>query len=436
MSTEEVKSDEVPATPMDTDEGSAASPAAIENDTVAAAEGDVIDVDGNGGCVKRVIKAGVGYERPPGECNVNVHYVGTLEKDGSQFDSSRDRGEPFSFKLGTGQVIKGWDAGVATMHKGEISMFTIRSDYGYGDAGHAPKIPGKATLCFEVELLDWEDYDDISKERDGRIMKKKVKSGEGWDTPNEGSTITVNYRLWAEADPETTLEEKEKFQFRSDHEETTAGLERAVHSMNTGERSLFKVKSVMAYGEEGNGDIAPNTDVVYEVTLIDFVKAKEAWEMSKPEKIEAASATKLEGNACVKKANYALALKRYEKAVTYVTQSDFACDEGEEKDSVDEIVVSIRLNEALCQLKLVDYKAALTSCDEVLKLRPTNVKALYRSGQAHVGLAQWKEAVEVLDRAKEIDEHNRDVLLLWRKAEVALRKQDRKEKTMFKKMFA
>ena len=73
---------------------------------------------------------------------VYVHYVGTLT-DGSKFDSSRDRGDRFSFNLGKSEVIKGWDLGVATMKIGEKSMFTIKSDYGYGSAGSPPKIPGR-----------------------------------------------------------------------------------------------------------------------------------------------------------------------------------------------------------------------------------------------------------------------------------------------------
>ena len=72
---------------------------------------------------------------------VFVHYVGTLT-DGSKFDSSRDRGERFSFNLGKSEVIKGWDQGVATMKIGEKAMFTIKADYAYGSAGSPPKIPG------------------------------------------------------------------------------------------------------------------------------------------------------------------------------------------------------------------------------------------------------------------------------------------------------
>jgi FK506-binding protein 4/5 len=74
-----------------------------------------------------------------------VHYTGTLT-DGTKFDSSVDRGDPFSFTLGASQVIKGWDTAVATMKKGEKVLLTLRQDYAYGERGSPPNIPGGATL--------------------------------------------------------------------------------------------------------------------------------------------------------------------------------------------------------------------------------------------------------------------------------------------------
>ena len=82
---------------------------------------------------------------------VEVHYVGTLE-NGPQFDSSRDRGQPFVFQLGVGQVIAGWDEGVASMKVGGKRKLVVPPELGYGSRGIGP-IPGNATLVFEVELL-------------------------------------------------------------------------------------------------------------------------------------------------------------------------------------------------------------------------------------------------------------------------------------------
>lgn len=80
--------------------------------------------------------------------------MGTLT-NGSKFDSSRDRGKPFQFKLGQGQVIRGWDEGVAQMQLGEKCMLTCTPDYAYGARGFPPVIPPNSTLNFEVELLSF-----------------------------------------------------------------------------------------------------------------------------------------------------------------------------------------------------------------------------------------------------------------------------------------
>ncbi|KAJ4163691.1 hypothetical protein LMH87_005402 [Akanthomyces muscarius] len=83
---------------------------------------------------------------------VSMHYRGTLAADGSQFDASYDRGTPLDFKVGAGQVIKGWDEGLLDMCIGEKRTLTIPPEYGYGDRGIGP-IPGGATLIFETELV-------------------------------------------------------------------------------------------------------------------------------------------------------------------------------------------------------------------------------------------------------------------------------------------
>ncbi len=94
---------------------------------------------------------GQGAEATAGK-RVKVHYTGTLT-DGKKFDSSLDRGKPFEFKLGAGEVIQGWDQGVAGMKVGGKRKLTIPPDLGYGARGASGVIPPNATLIFEVELL-------------------------------------------------------------------------------------------------------------------------------------------------------------------------------------------------------------------------------------------------------------------------------------------
>lgn len=103
------------------------------------------------GLAYEVLKEGNGQAPQKGD-DVVVHYTGTLT-DGSKFDSSRDKGQPFTFKLGVGGMIKGWDEGVATMKVGERRKLIVPADLGYGTSGVPGFIPPNATLIFDIELL-------------------------------------------------------------------------------------------------------------------------------------------------------------------------------------------------------------------------------------------------------------------------------------------
>ncbi len=124
----------------------------LEDDSMATdanAEENVVTTDS--GLQYVVIAEGDGAQPQSGQ-RVFVHYVGTLE-DGTKFDSSRDRGRPFDFTVGRGQVIKGWDEGVGDMKVGDRRKLIIPPELGYGARGAGGVIPPNATLIFDVELL-------------------------------------------------------------------------------------------------------------------------------------------------------------------------------------------------------------------------------------------------------------------------------------------
>ncbi|EEZ99684.1 FK506-binding protein 2 isoform X2 [Tribolium castaneum] len=129
---------------------------------------------------------------------LTMHYTGTLT-DGTKFDSSMDRDQPFSFQLGVGQVIKGWDQGLLNMCVGEKRKLTIPPSLGYGDRGAGSVIPGGATLIFEVELINIGDsppttnvFKEIDNDKDNQLsreevseyLKKQMVAAEG-ETPSE-----------------------------------------------------------------------------------------------------------------------------------------------------------------------------------------------------------------------------------------------------------
>lgn len=105
------------------------------------------------GVEKTILREGDGTNYPKKGDKLTMHYLGTLASNGNKFDSSYDRGKPFQFKIGRGEVIQGWDEGVIKMSLGEKARLNISSDYGYGRDGAGDVIPPNADLVFEVELL-------------------------------------------------------------------------------------------------------------------------------------------------------------------------------------------------------------------------------------------------------------------------------------------
>ena len=123
-----------------------------EEDSAKAADSAATEITKPSGLAYTDVEVGTGEEAKAGQTAV-VHYTGWLT-DGTKFDSSKDRGQPFSFPLGQGRVIKGWDEGVQGMKVGGKRLLNIPSDLGYGASGAGGVIPPNARLKFEVDLLE------------------------------------------------------------------------------------------------------------------------------------------------------------------------------------------------------------------------------------------------------------------------------------------
>ncbi|KAB5527590.1 hypothetical protein DKX38_021437 [Salix brachista] len=221
---------------------------------------------GKNGLKKKLVKEGEGWETPGAGDEVEVHYTGTL-LDGTQFDSSRERGTPFKFKLGQGQVIKGWDEGIKTMKKGENAVFTIPPELAYGESGSPPTIPPNATLQFDVELLSWTSVKDICK--DGGILKKIIVEGVKWDNPKDLDEVFVKYE--ARLQDGTVVSKSDGVEFTVGEGYFCPALAKAVKTMKRGEKVLLTVKPQYGFGENGKtavgdeGAVPPNATL--EITL-------------------------------------------------------------------------------------------------------------------------------------------------------------------------
>lgn len=327
------------------------------------------------------------------------------------------------------QVIKAWDIGVASMKKGELCRLTCAPAYAYGESGSPPKIPPNSTLIFEVELLRW-SYEDISPQKDGCLQRRIITAGELYTTPKDLTECIIHVRgTFADGkvfdERDVTFVVGEAVLHNLCH-----GLELAVQKMKKGEKSEIYLK-----GKYLKDACLPQDkgDLTYTVTLHNFEKAKESWELNSDEKLATAEKDKTKGTEHFKAGRLEQAYKYYSRVREFLKSEDRLKDE--EKAKRDALYIAGLLNVALVQLKRDENLACVEACNDVLELDPNNVKALFRRGQAQLAVNEFEAAIADFTKVMEVEPDNKAALSQQQLAKAKLRAQLDKEKKMYRAMF-
>ncbi|KAH7289437.1 hypothetical protein KP509_30G001700 [Ceratopteris richardii] len=400
----------------------------------------VKDICKDGGIFKKILVEGQKWQKPKQDDEVTVKFIAKAQ-DGSVLYCTPDEGVEFYVK--DGFFCPAISKAVTTMKREEKVILTVQPEYGFGELGTEakgdfPAVPGNVSLSIEMELLSWKSVESVTDDR--KVMKKVIKSMDGYEKPNDGSRVKVKYV--AKLENGTVFEKEgfgdELFEFITDEEQVISGLDKAVGTMLKGEVAHVIISPEYGYGstevQRPLALVPPNSTLFYEVELVEFEKEKESWDMNNAEKIEAAGKKKEEGNTLFKLGKYVRAAKKYDKAAKLI-EYDSAFSEDEKKQAkVLKVVCS--LNNAACKLKTKDFKEATKLCTKVLELESQNVKALYRRAQSYVETADFDLAELDIKKALEIDPSNRDVKVEYRRLKQLQSEYDKKEAKMYANIFS
>lgn len=247
-----------------------------ETDDIKGEELEYITMES--GLQYAITEAGTGEQPKKGD-KVVVHYTGKLE-DGTEFDSSVKRGQPFSFDLGAGRVIKGWDEGFALLHQGDKAILNIPPDLGYGSRDMGP-IPANSTLIFEVELLEIvkekkiEQYDTVNKvvlTTDSGLKFILVEEGKGKKAAAAYEVI-VHYSgfLTDGSMFDSSVKRGQPFTFTLGMGQVIPGWDEGIALMKIGDKAKLIIPYELAYGENGRPPvIPPKAELIFDVELLDI----------------------------------------------------------------------------------------------------------------------------------------------------------------------
>ena len=491
---------------------------------------DRVQLTDDGGIIKEILSAGDGSADPlypvPGD-TVEVDYTGTLI-DGTVFDSSKNPGrDRFTFVLGKGQVIKGWDVGVASMRKGERCRLLLEPEYAYGSNGAPPSIPPNAKLIFEVELHGWKEAADLVG--DGSVKKYVESEGDKdkkW-IPKDGDDVHLCFLEDPKADAHDTTVNFTVGDTANSSDVVPAGMHVAVKTMRLNETARIvmggqskyvrltrilrpewikektlrlihleevagiwrkpnagsKVKLGVSWEEGGKecdtsfefeteaGEVPEAFDLaamhmqetetavlmVHDVACVEgcpeglrshvakmidesgsarlatslekLQRAKETWEMSDEERVEAAKKAKDLGNQAWKRGDVDLAAARWERAKECLSsRNDLPSD-------AKELLKAINLNLSAAYLKLQEPRKAKKLLDEIISADPYCLKALFRRAEAFMATKDYVEARLDLKTATGADPENADLKKLEKRLCALEASEARRAQAVYSRMF-
>lgn len=239
------------------------------------------------GILYTVENEGTGKQPQAGD-KVKVHYTGKL-LDGTKFDSSRDRGEPFAFVINESQVIEGWHKGIPLFAEGGKGTIYIPSSLGYGERGAGQQIPGGAALQFDIEVMAVEDPKALLKQETQQIeaylQQRGIndyevspdgiyytveRQGEGIK-PQRGQKVTVHYRgtLLNGKQFDASYDRNQPFSFTLGQGQVIRGWDFGIPLFNVGGKGTLYLPSSLGYGERGSGaNIPPNSILIFDVEVL------------------------------------------------------------------------------------------------------------------------------------------------------------------------
>lgn len=403
----------------------------------------VVDVCKDGGIIKRILKKG-DQTGPPGDLDeVLVRYSATTSYYAFL---PRTTGNGVEFHLRDGHLCPALPKVIKTMRTGERVNLIIQCQYAFNNwvkisptsSAFNPK-PEPPPLCLDLELVSFKPVIDVTG--DLGVLKKILKEGEGTPIPNEGATVRIRYS--AKLQDGTLFEKKGfdaemAFEFRTDEEQVVTGLDRAVSTMKKGEIAIVTVKP--EYGFESNAvkcdlaSVPPNSTLIYEVEMLQLTRAKERWEITFRERIEAATKKKEVGNALYKNGKYQKALEKYDKAADYLTEG--GPFEGDDEKRIKAFQAVCWLNTAACSYKLGNFQEAIKQCSMVLKILPSNVKALYRRAKAYMRTHDLHLAELDIKRSLKKEPENSELKLLQENLKQLQAESNKRDVNLFAPMFS